>query len=166
MPVKKLDDRPQAERADQRAQPYQAAQHPAGQRADRVREDTAAKIGHGRVVPQLQRQRVVRGDAKVCRLVERSPQRGNDDRCRHPEQLLRQRRRRAEKRCNGVIERGDDETDADAVDECAKADVLPPHPDLNGEHQEIGGNILHSQRDAKELCQTHIQSADGIVAEM
>lgn len=73
MPVKKLDDRPQAERADQRAQPYQAAQHPAGQRADRVREDTAAKIGHGRVVPQLQRQRVVRGDAKVCRLVERAP---------------------------------------------------------------------------------------------
>lgn len=73
MSVEKLDDRPQAERTEQGPQPHQTAQQPAQQRTGSVREDTTAKIGHGRVVPQLQRQRVVRGDAKVCRLVERSP---------------------------------------------------------------------------------------------
>lgn len=119
-----------------------------------------------RVVPQTQREVIVGRDAEVSRLVEGRAQRRHKDGQHHPHQLFRQGRCRAEGRGNGVVEEGYDEPHADAVDEGAKADVLAPEPEFQRKEEDVGGDVLHAQRDAQQFGEAHIQRADGVVAEM
>ena len=126
------------------------------------------EVRHRGVVPQAQREVIVRGDAQICRLVQRSPQRRDWHRQRHPQQLHRQAQRlgRAKVGCNGVVEGRDNEPDANAVDKGAQADVLAPEPELQCKEQDVRAQVLHAQRDAQHLGQTHIQCADGVVAKV
>ena len=84
-PVEELDEGSQAEGTDQRTDAHKAAQQPAQQRTQRIGEHAAAEVRHRGVVPQAQREVIVRGDAQICRLVQRSPQRRDWHRQRHPQ---------------------------------------------------------------------------------
>ena len=164
--VEELDEGSEAERADEGAQTHKTAQEPAEQGAEGVGEDAAAEVLEVRVVPQAQREVIVGRDAEVSRLVEGRPQRRHKDGQHHPHQLFRQGRCRAEGRGNWLVEEGYDEPHADAVDEGAKADVLAPEPEFQRKEEDVGGDVLHAQRDAQQLGKAHIQRADGVVAEM
>lgn len=72
MGVEKLDQRSQAERTDQGAQPQQPAQQKSQQCAQRIRKKAAAEIGEWRVVPQAQRQVIIRGNPQIGGLVQRN----------------------------------------------------------------------------------------------
>ena len=165
-PIEELDEGPKAERTDQGAKAHKATQQPAQQGAERIGEDAAPEVRAGCVVPQTEGKVIVGRDAEVGGLVERSAQRRDQHRRDDPRQLHRQRRRVAEVGVNGVIERRDDVPDADAVDEGAKADVLAPEPELQCKEQDVRAQVLHAQRDAQHLGQTHIQCADGVVAKV
>ena len=165
-PIEELDEGPKAERTDQGAKAHKATQQPAQQGAERIGEDAAPEVRAGCVVPQTEGKVIVGRDAEVGGLVERSAQRRDQHRRDDPRQLHRQRRRVAEVGVNGVIERRDDVPDADAVDEGAKADVLAPEPEFQQEKQDVRAQVLGAQRDAEQLCQPHVQGADGVVAEV
>ena len=164
--VEELDEGSEAERADEGAQTHETAQEPAEQGAEGVGKDAAAEVLEVRVVPQAQREVIVGRDAEVSRLVKGRAQRRHKDGQHHPHQLFRQGRCRAEGRGNGLVEEGYDEPHADAVDEGAKADVLAPEPEFQRKEEDVGGDVLHAQRDAQQLGKAHIQRADGVVAEM
>ena len=165
MTVEEADKRAEAESTHERAYPDDSAEHKRDKGAYGIGEYTTPEVGHFfQFLTQHQRQRVIRRDAEVGRLVHGAGKAQHQHAAQHDEKPRKKLSRQCEASGDEPHKRRRDGAHAEPVDKGADADKPSAEEELGHEPQAV--HYKQHRRKAKphRVPDRHDHRAAGVIA--